>query len=299
MGLHLPRHAEGMIHAWQHVFPSNKKLLQLASLSLCHCEPRMTLAHLQACVSCCPNLQELNIAHAVAYNMLPSALPQLPGLTNLTTHVSDADISVLMTLTGLQELTCEQQLGQGSSITQTGLLQLTALRRLTCLRFDRLSERFSALFGSSLQEQEALLDKGFVNKVRWRPTINVTLNSPFFRDMHARTSRHRLTAQLSTTNPVKWPISRGTFCERLGRCQAFWACSAACHACGPGRPGWLTFRAQCRGNLTDHMDVAKPASQWQVAVVTGGRHQLPLAGLQAAAATVTWHAWAANLSSST
>ena len=181
LSLQLPGEHESGYRPWQHIFPPNRQLLQLTSVSLCSVLPRLTHVDVQACVSCCPNLQELDIAGAPADGMLPNALLQLSGLTSLTTLVSDADMGVLAQLTGLQELTCGKLLCKypdgtsiHHSITQTGLLQLTALKQLTRLRvldgFQTVFSRrtpFVQLLARALQAQQ--LDDGYrvlQNKVR-------------------------------------------------------------------------------------------------------------------------------------
>ena len=131
VGLHLPGQHGDEHHPWQHIFSPNKQLLQLTSLKCSYVSPPMTPVQLQACVSCCPNLQELNVVQALADSVVPHALLQLSGLTSLTTLVSDAGSGVLAQLTGLQELSCSD----AYPLTQTGLLQLTALKQLVCLHF--------------------------------------------------------------------------------------------------------------------------------------------------------------------
>ena len=131
----------------------------------------MTSFKLQACVACCPNLQELNIAGVLAGGVLPYALLQLSGLTSLTSLASDADTCLLAQLTGLQELSCAGATS-GGSITHPGLLQLTAFKQLTRLCFAHHCKRFRELLGPSLQQQQLECSpkgsfRAFVNKVRW------------------------------------------------------------------------------------------------------------------------------------
>ena len=98
-------------HTWQHIFPDSKKLLQLTSLSLGCIGPHMTHADLQACVSCCPRLQALDVAWVLEGSLFPSWSPllQLSGLTSLTAFVPDSNLGALAQLTGLQALSCELQ----------------------------------------------------------------------------------------------------------------------------------------------------------------------------------------------
>ena len=102
--------------------------------------------------------------------MQPHALLQLSGLTSLTTLVSDANLGVLAQLTGLQALSCEVLPllhPEPTTITQAGLLQLTALNQFTCLRFAEQCKQYQDLLGPTLQEQQ--LDgryRTFVSKVR-------------------------------------------------------------------------------------------------------------------------------------
>ena len=69
--LRLPGHQETQCHIWQHIFPANKQLLQLTTLVLQYVTPCMSSLHMQACVSCCPKLQLLDISGALEDGVLP------------------------------------------------------------------------------------------------------------------------------------------------------------------------------------------------------------------------------------
>ena len=150
---------------WQHMFPPNRRLPQLKTLNLCYARS-LGQGDLQACVSCCPNLQQLNLACALADGVQLHPLLRLSGLTNLSMGLCDADISVLTQLTELQELSCcAPNRSQIKSITAPGLLRLTALTQLTQLIF-LYSNRFRQLFDTAAQEPQARQDLiTFTNKV--------------------------------------------------------------------------------------------------------------------------------------
>jgi hypothetical protein len=92
---------------------------------------RMSLQDMQQMVTCCGKLENLVLIKVVRPGQQLCALQQLSGqLTSLHCDgMSDAAAGVLKHLTALQEL----HIADAGSTTDAGLLQLTALRRLTTL----------------------------------------------------------------------------------------------------------------------------------------------------------------------
>ena len=158
---------DGSGNPWQHIFPLNKRLLQLTTLNLDACR-QFTSGGLQACVSCCPNLQELNIAHDLVHGaagLQLDPLLQLSRLTSLTTNVSVTAIAVCAQLTGLQMLTCEQATW---GFKFAGLLPLVVLQQLTCLQLLYDESAFAPLtfhIATPLQHHHGRQYWAFVSKV--------------------------------------------------------------------------------------------------------------------------------------
>ena len=69
---------------WPFIFPPNKQLLHLTTLDVRFLHPQTAAEDLQACMSCCPELRELHVYQALEPGVLPHALLQLSGLTNVT-----------------------------------------------------------------------------------------------------------------------------------------------------------------------------------------------------------------------
>jgi len=134
--------------AWQHAFAAGRKLLQLQDLTIAGISSEVTspVDDMAGLVSCCPNLQRLNLdASVYHWGLRGRQLEPLKALTHLTEltvtynvpHLRSAAIG-LAQLTGLQSLTihtvgCPQS-RMAVSKTEAALLQLTQLRQLTCLR---------------------------------------------------------------------------------------------------------------------------------------------------------------------
>jgi len=125
--------------AWQHIFPlQGRQLLQLSSLDLrlnvYICQQGMDSSGLQGLVNTCPSLQQLQLNHAVQTGASLTALQQLPALTQLSISHFDDELSagLLQRLTRLQILYIQPP----NTLTDAGLLQLTALRQLRYLRVE-------------------------------------------------------------------------------------------------------------------------------------------------------------------
>lgn len=122
----------GVAAAWPHIFPlQGKQLMQLTALHLSYCTPKMGITALQGVVNSCPCLQRLTLYDInYAFDWQP-AIVQLHQLTELRmTHVCDyTALCVLAQLTGLSSLV----IAQPSTISDRGVLNLTALRQLTYL----------------------------------------------------------------------------------------------------------------------------------------------------------------------
>jgi hypothetical protein len=95
----------------------------------------LSASDMQGLVTSCPSLQRLDLIRATPYDTpLPagmlSLLPKLHHMTHLSmTNVDDGAAAQLARLTGLESLSIVWQ----SSITDKGVQELTALRRLTQL----------------------------------------------------------------------------------------------------------------------------------------------------------------------
>ena len=74
------------VNCWQAMFPSNRQLPQLRTVDLRYVQ-HLADADLQACVSCCPNLQELVLEEGLMHRVRLHALLQLSGLTKLSVDV--------------------------------------------------------------------------------------------------------------------------------------------------------------------------------------------------------------------
>lgn len=134
--------------AWQHVFAPGRKLLELQDLTIAgiSSEEASPVDDMAGLVSCCPNLQRLNLdASVYHWGLRGRQLEPLTALTHLTEltvtfnvpHLRSA-AKGLAQLTGLQSLTihtvgCPQS-KMAVSKTEAELLPLTQLRQLTCLR---------------------------------------------------------------------------------------------------------------------------------------------------------------------
>ena len=156
---------------WPFIFPP-KRLLHLSTLALRAVQPKLTDEDLQACVSCCPELRELHVSHALAPDatrtVLPHPLLQLSGLTHLSaSDCWDNTMGMLAQLTRLQVLQCAADPTVHGGLTASGLQQLTALKQLTRLSLFNGSP-FSTLLGPAfddLQLQQNSFYRAFVNKV--------------------------------------------------------------------------------------------------------------------------------------
>ena len=127
---------------WQHVFPVGRQLPHLHYLNI---ECTLTFAGqygipptCSTLVSCCPNLQLLNISYQQYSAELVATLHRLTELTGLSSlSLGDDDytgegMEVVCQLTGLQELA----LRFPSSTLEGLLLQLTQLKQLTALTYE-------------------------------------------------------------------------------------------------------------------------------------------------------------------
>lgn len=138
------------VGAWQHIFPlQGRQLLQLSSLNL-----RLNIRNrqqgidgsgLQGLVHTCPSLQQLELSRAVQTGASLTALQQLSALTQLSISRVDDKLSVdlLQRLTRLQVLYIQPP----NTLTDAGLLQLTALRQLRYLRVE--SDQLSGAVSTS------------------------------------------------------------------------------------------------------------------------------------------------------
>jgi hypothetical protein len=122
--------------AWQHMLPAGKQLPKLQELHL-NPGPSRGVFDMASLVSCCPNLQLLDLPHLDGSPwMVLAPLHNLTSLQRLAVpggSMNDAGVKVLVQLTGLQELNMECSSGNG--ITADGMLPLTALKQLHSLRF--------------------------------------------------------------------------------------------------------------------------------------------------------------------
>lgn len=149
--LHLS-HTDVPAAAWQHIFrgrpqlhddfdtmsgdgdegmmQQQQQLWQLTFLRLIGCVEALATNNLQALAHSCPHLQHLQLNEAVQPAASFTPLLQLTQLTwLLTSQVSDQVAKEVLTrLTGLSQLAAVS-----SSITDVGVLHLTALRQLTSL----------------------------------------------------------------------------------------------------------------------------------------------------------------------
>jgi hypothetical protein len=119
--------------------PPQRQLLQLTALSCtCSSDAAKQLAR------CCPAVKQLKFYSG---RVQPELLLPLTALTSLSlNHLDDDKIPQLLQLTRLQALSVNK-----ASISDQGLLQLTALRQLTCLDVcsDGFSRNMRAAIGSS------------------------------------------------------------------------------------------------------------------------------------------------------
>lgn len=130
--------------AWQHIFAAGQQLQQLTYLSIgTHNVHSLTLDGWQAMVQACPALQQLCLVMAAAgLDPADLHLPQLLPLSCLTSlrleRSNDAVLPQLLQLTRLRDLSLP-----GSSFNDFHVMQLTALQRLTALRWSstKLSNR--------------------------------------------------------------------------------------------------------------------------------------------------------------
>jgi hypothetical protein len=120
-----------------------------------------TSADMQALVTACPGLRKLDIIRATPYDLpLPHGmLSQLPNLRQVTClslcNVDDSAARRLAALTQLESLSVVWQ----SSISDSGVQELTALRRLTQLWVHgALSTQLAPGYLLSLQSKVSLTD---------------------------------------------------------------------------------------------------------------------------------------------
>jgi len=113
--------------SWRQLFPGPGQLPHLTSLQLTHSK-HLLLADIECVVACCSSLQVLDL-DTLPDNCGP-ALASLPGLTSLTLWLgSDQQCSSVAQLTRLREL----MVTDPRETTVAGLVQLAALKDLTCL----------------------------------------------------------------------------------------------------------------------------------------------------------------------
>jgi hypothetical protein len=149
--LHMPR-CKLPPYAWQHVLPFGRQLPHLQVLQLSNCTA-MGVFGVASLVSCCPSLQELELpfleggsgavlAPLAVLVLAPLAVLVLAPLGCMTRLqkldvpgecMCDSAVRVLARLTGLHDLSFEST--GISSVTDAGMLPLTALRQLHSLRF--------------------------------------------------------------------------------------------------------------------------------------------------------------------
>jgi hypothetical protein len=120
---------------WQHVFPSGRQLLQLLTLNIAqvkHPGEFPAAAPAGSClVSCCPNLQSLDMR---GLQLREELLTALQGLSGLHTLHLEAPEGSTVGLEGVCQLTGLRKLEVVEPGDKTGLLlQLTQLQLLTCL----------------------------------------------------------------------------------------------------------------------------------------------------------------------
>jgi len=132
--------------SWQHVLQGPGRLPHLTFLKITPpCWSDLQHADIECAVSCCSNLQVLDL------NTLPAnsctALTRLSGLTSLTLRTaSDQQCSSLAQLTGLREL----RVRNASEVFAAGLRQLAALEQLTSLELHSLGCKIDVLKGHML-----------------------------------------------------------------------------------------------------------------------------------------------------
>jgi hypothetical protein len=129
---------------WPHIFPADRQLPHLRFMDvgyIQHCPnaPETWDGDWQAplngkhIVSCCPNLQSLNLMGMPCKEELLWPLQRLSGLRTMLLYTAHHDwegLEMVCHLTGLQDLTL-----QARHSTRVGLLQLSQLKQLTHLDF--------------------------------------------------------------------------------------------------------------------------------------------------------------------
>jgi hypothetical protein len=134
--------------AWQHVFLFGKQLPRLQGLQLSHC-PALGVFAAANLFSCCTNLQKLELPPLECDPVMVLApICRLRGLQRLVVpgaNLNDAAVKQLAQLTGLVELSIACT--DGNSVTDIGLLPLTALRQLQSLRVTAIRTDYKKPYG--------------------------------------------------------------------------------------------------------------------------------------------------------
>jgi len=117
---------------WEHIFSADRSLPSLQALDLAYVcdDARLKTCDVTRLVSCCPGLQQLDIAGTKQPAEQLEPLRELHSLQGLVVSaVDDTGVEFLAQLTSLQRL----HMWGPSSITDAGLLRLTELQQLTHL----------------------------------------------------------------------------------------------------------------------------------------------------------------------
>jgi len=119
--------------SWQQVFPGPGQLPHLTALQLSHMQPVLKLADVKSVVARCSSLQVLHLGEPAAAGSFATALVRLPALTSLHLDgaVNNRACRSVARLKGLKELQLSHHW-----VSDAGLRALTALVRLSSLRFD-------------------------------------------------------------------------------------------------------------------------------------------------------------------
>jgi hypothetical protein len=138
--------------AWDAIFPAHglQAPAQLTFLRLLYCEEQIGGKSLPGLVQCCPKLESFHLSGKAQLGSSLTQLCQLSALTELwLSHVTDEVASIVAQLQGLSSL----HFVQPSTVSDRGLLPLTALQRLTNLLVssEGLSRRMGTGFGTMLR----------------------------------------------------------------------------------------------------------------------------------------------------